>query len=88
MAASGIMTCRHCSYMVGHAAKCPMAIFVSIAEEANFDANELCIYCGLLVENPCDEPPPDTCEKALGMSIFQPAKRCPWDDFKPSRDLG
>ena len=24
-----------------------------------------CSYCGARVEEPCDEPPPDTCEKAI-----------------------
>lgn len=27
--------------------------------------NELCPFCGLRVETPCDEPPVDTCELAL-----------------------
>lgn len=26
---------------------------------------EQCPYCGLMLETPCDEPPPDTCSKAL-----------------------
>ena len=26
-----------------------------------------CPYCGLVVEEPCEEPPPDTCEKALNV---------------------
>lgn len=26
---------------------------------------ERCPFCGAMVECPCDEPPPDTCEKAL-----------------------
>jgi hypothetical protein len=26
---------------------------------------EKCPFCGATVESPCDEPPPDTCEKAL-----------------------
>jgi hypothetical protein len=26
---------------------------------------EKCPFCGLLVDTPCDEPPPDICEKAL-----------------------
>lgn len=26
---------------------------------------EKCPYCGIRTEEPCDEPPPDTCERAL-----------------------
>lgn len=33
--------------------------------EIELDEPELCPYCGCTVVNPCDEPPPDTCEKAL-----------------------
>lgn len=29
------------------------------------DILEKCPYCGLRTENPCDEPPPCYCERAL-----------------------
>jgi hypothetical protein len=28
---------------------------------------ERCAYCGVLVENPCDEPPADYCEQAINV---------------------
>lgn len=33
---------------------------MSLADDLN-----TCPYCGARVEEPCDEPPPDTCEKGL-----------------------
>lgn len=32
---------------------------------------ERCRYCGAMVESPCDEPPPDTCERALNATYYQ-----------------
>jgi hypothetical protein len=31
---------------------------------------ERCPYCGALVDTPCDEPPPDTCEQALAATYW------------------
>lgn len=31
-----------------------------------------CAFCGARVENPCDEPPSDTCEKALNATYGSP----------------
>jgi hypothetical protein len=33
------------------------------------ETDEICRFCGALVENPCDEPPADTCDKALNHTI-------------------
>ena len=30
---------------------------------------EKCPYCGIRTEEPCDEPPPDTCEQALRVAF-------------------
>lgn len=36
------------------------------------DEFERCPFCGALVESPCDEPPPDVCEKAINATYGSP----------------
>jgi hypothetical protein len=35
---------------------------------------EKCLYCGCTVEDPCDSPPPDMCEKAINVTYGDPCK--------------
>ena len=35
---------------------------------------ERCPYCGGMFETPCDEPPVDTCEQALGPLVLSAPK--------------
>lgn len=41
------------------------ALREAFREQRESEDLERCPFCGALVEFPCDEPPPDTCEKAL-----------------------
>lgn len=34
-------------------------------DEIEQDDLERCAFCGCLLENPCDSPPPDICERAI-----------------------
>lgn len=39
------------------------------------DDTERCAFCGATVESPCEEPPVDTCEKALNATYGDPLKK-------------
>jgi hypothetical protein len=38
---------------------------------------EECPYCGCMIEDPCEEPPPDYCERALYAVYGDPLKPIP-----------
>ena len=48
------------------------------AIEADWDK---CPYCGYRMEEPCDEPPPDMCSKALDKILCED-EGCPNSHFK------
>ena len=63
-------TQRQCSLGVG-CEQAGVCYAEAVGQPDKCGATERCPYCGARVEDPCDGPPADTCEKALAAAYLE-----------------